>query len=470
MTERDARAPRRTAPARMQPLSRLPLFIDLTAKRVVVAGGSEGVAWKAELFSAAGGDVHVFAEAPDEEIVAVVERGTPPGQLTLHRRPWTADDLVGCALAVIDAEDAEEIAAFRAAARVVGALVNVIDKPAECDVLFGSIVNRSPVVIGISTDGAAPVLGQAIRRRIEALLPAGLAAWGALAGRIREVVTARLAPGAARRSFWEGFAERAFGRAPAEGEAEELITAVDSVAAQPTGRVILVGAGPGDAELLTMKAVRALQSADVVLYDDLVSADVLELARREARRIVVGKRGGKASCRQEDINDLMVELASAGERIVRLKAGDPMVFGRAGEEIDHLRAAGVPVDVVPGISAGIALAAALGATLTHRDAAHSLRFVTGHAKSGELDEDLDWRGLADADTTLIVYMGGRTAGRIATRLMAEGLAAETPVVFGFGVGQPGQRIERHSLADLVALGSIPTDQPVVIGIGKVFAI
>lgn len=470
MTERDARAPRRTAPARMQPLSRLPLFIDLASKRVVVAGGSEGVAWKAELFSAAGADVHVFAETPDEEIVAVVERGTPPGRLTLHRRSWAADDLAGCALAVIDAEDAEEVAAFRAAARVVGALVNVIDKPAECDVLFGSIVNRSPVVIGISTDGAAPVLGQAIRRRIEALLPASLAAWGALAGCIREVVTARLAPGAARRSFWEGFAERAFGRAPAEGEAEELIAAVDSVAAQPTGRVILVGAGPGDAELLTMKAVRALQSADVVLYDDLVSADVLELARREARRIVVGKRGGKASCRQEDINDLMVELASAGERIVRLKAGDPMVFGRAGEEIDHLRAAGVPVEVVPGISAGIALAAALGATLTHRDAAHSLRFVTGHAKSGELDEDLDWRGLADADTTLIVYMGGRTAGRIATRLMAEGLAAETPVVFGFGVGQPGQRIERHSLADLVALGSIPTDQPVVIGIGKVFAI
>jgi len=469
MNERDARAPHRTAPARMQPLARLPLFIDLADRRVVVAGGSEAITWKAELFSAAGGDVHVFAGTPDAELVAIAERGTPPGRLTLHRRPWLAEDLAGSALAVLDGEDATEIEAFRAAARLAGALVNVVDRPADCDVLFGSIVNRSPVVIGISTDGAAPVLGQAIRRRIETLLPAGLASWGALAGRIRDAVTARLAPGAARRTFWEGFAERAFGTAPAEDAAERLLAAAADQADKPTGRVILVGAGPGDAELLTLKAVRALQSADVVLYDDLVSADVLELARREARRIVVGKRGGKASCRQEDINDLMVELAQAGERIVRLKAGDPMVFGRAGEEIDHLRAAGVPVEVVPGISAGIALAAALGATLTHRDAAHSLRFVTGHAKSGELDEGLDWKGLADADTTLIVYMGGRTAGRIATRLMAEGLAAETPVIFGFGVGQPGQRIERHSLADLVALGSIPTDQPVVIGIGKVFA-
>lgn len=469
MTERDARAPRRTAPARMQPLARLPLFIDLAGRRVVVAGGSEAVAWKAELFAAAGGDVQVFAETPDQEIVAVAERGTPPGRLTLHRRRWAATDLSGSALAVLDSDDRMEIAAFRVAARAAGALANVIDRPADCDVLFGSIVNRSPVVVGISTDGTAPVLGQAIRRRIETLLPAGLSLWGALAGRIRDAVTARLAPGAARRTFWEGFAERAFGVPPGEDEASRLIAAAADLAGEPTGRVILVGAGPGDAELLTLKAVRALQSADVVLYDDLVSADVLELARREARRIVVGKRGGKASCRQEDINGLMTRLAEGGERVVRLKAGDPMVFGRAGEEIDHLRAAGVAVEVVPGISAGIALAAALGATLTHRDAAHSLRFVTGHAKSGELDEGLDWKGLADADTTLIVYMGGRTAGRIATRLIAEGLSAETSVVFGFGVGQPGQRIERHRLSDLVALGSIPTDQPVVIGIGKVFA-
>lgn len=471
MTERDARAPLRTFPARMQPLARLPLFVDLTGRRVVVVGGSEAVAWKAELFSAAGGDVQVFAEAPDVELVAVVERGTPPGKLTLNRRRWVEGDLAGSALAVLDSEEDEEIAAFQAAGHAAGALVNVIDKPDACDVLFGSIVNRSPVVIGISTDGAAPVVGQAIRRRIETLLPPAVAAWGALAARIRDAVTSRLAPGAARRNFWERFAERAFGPAPEEGDTARLIAEAEGAAhadEQP-GKVILVGAGPGEPELLTLKAVRALQSADVVLYDDLVSPDVLELARREARRVMVGKRGGKASCKQDDINDLMVELARAGERVVRLKAGDPMVFGRAGEEIERLTAEGVPVEVVPGISAGIALAAALGASLTHRDAAHSLRFVTGHAKSGELDEGLDWRGLADPDTTLVVYMGGRTAGRLADRLIGEGLSKETPVVFGFGVGQKGQRLERHRLADLLTLGSVPTDQPLVIGIGKVFA-
>lgn len=468
MTER---APLRTFPARMQPLARLPLFVDLSGRRVVVAGGSEAVAWKVELFSAAGGDVHVFAEAPDVELLAVIERGTAPGRLTLHRRHWAEGDLAGTVLAVLDSEDTEEIAAFQAAGHAAGALVNVIDKPQACDVLFGSIVNRSPVVIGISTDGAAPVVGQAIRRRIETLLPPTLAAWGTLAGRIRDAVTSRLAPGAPRRTFWERFAEQAFGPAPEEGDAARLIAEAESAAhsGEQPGRVILVGAGPGEPELLTLKAVRALQSADVVLYDDLVSPDVLELARREARRVVVGKRGGKASCKQEDINDLMVELARAGERVVRLKAGDPMVFGRAGEEIERLVAEGITVEVVPGISAGIALAAALGASLTHRDAAHSLRFVTGHAKSGELDEGLDWRGLADPDTTLVVYMGGRTAGQLADRLIAEGLSTETPVVFGFGVGQRGQRLERHRLTDLKTLGSVPTDQPLVIGIGKVFA-
>ncbi len=471
MIERDPRAPLRTFPARMQPLARLPLFVDLSGRRVVVAGGSEAVAWKAELFSAAGGDVQIFAETPDVELVTVIERGTPPGRLTLHRRRWEDADLAGAVLAVLDGEETDEIAAFQRAGHAAGALVNVIDKPQACDVLFGSIVNRSPVVIGISTDGAAPVVGQAIRRRIETLLPPTLAAWGTLAGRIRDAVTSRLAPGAPRRSFWERFAERAFGPAPEEGDAARLIAEAEDAAhsGDQPGRVILVGAGPGEPELLTLKAVRALQSADVVLYDDLVSPDVLELARREARRVEVGKRGGRASCKQEDINDLMVELARAGERVVRLKAGDPMVFGRAGEEIERLTAEGVAVEVVPGISAGIALAAALGASLTHRDAAHSLRFVTGHAKSGELDEGLDWHGLADPDTTLIVYMGGRTSGRLASRLIDEGLAADTPVVFGFGVGQRGQKLERHRLADLVRLGSVPTDQPLVIGIGKVFA-
>lgn len=469
MTERAHRAPRPTAPPRIEPLSRLPLFMDLAGRRTVVAGGSDAAAWKAELLAAAGADVAVYAPQASDELVAITGRGTPPGRLTIYPRRWQATDLSGAALAVLDGDDTDEIAAFAAAARAAGALVAFLDRPRDSDVLIGSIVNRSPVVIGISTDGTAPVLGQAIRRRIEALLPPGIGAWAGLAGRLRDAVAARLTIGPARRRFWESFAEAAFGAPPAAGKAEELIAAAEASALLPTGRVVLVGAGPGDADLLTLKAVRALQSADVVLYDDLVSTDVLDLSRREAHRIVVGKRGGRASCRQEDINELMVEHARAGRRVARLKAGDPLVFGRAGEEIEHLRAAGVAVEVVPGISAGMALAAALGASLTHRDAAHSLRFVTGHAKSGELDEDLDWKGLADPQTTLIVYMGGRTAGRLAARLIAEGLDADTPVAIGYGVGQPGESIEHHRLADLVAMGSLPTDRPVVIGIGQVFA-
>ena len=184
--------------------------------------------------------------------------------------------------------------------------------------------------------------------------------------------------------------------------------------------------------------------------------------------MMVGKRGGRESCRQEDINALMIQLARQGKRVVRLKAGDPMVFGRAGEEIQQLEAEGIPVEVVPGISAGIALASALGVSLTHRDAAHSLRFVTGHAKSGALADDLDWRGLADPETTLVVYMGGRTSAALARRLMDEGLDPATPVVLGYDVGQAGQRLEALRLAGLAVEGAVQRGPAVVIGIGRVF--
>ncbi|WP_075217712.1 siroheme synthase CysG [Mongoliimonas terrestris] len=464
------RSPREAAPARMGRLAKLPLFMDLTAKRVVVAGGTAGAAWKAELLAAAGADVAVYAAHPSDEMLALAVRGTEAGSVTLHRRPWSTDVVAHAAFALCDAETDGEAWAFRCAAKAAGVPVNVVDKPAFCDVQFGSIVNRSPVVIGISTDGAAPILGQAIRRRIETLLPPSLADWGALAKRIREAVTERLKPGQERRAFWEHLSEKAFGPSPTDGDGEALLAEARRIAGggDGRGRVILVGAGPGDAELLTLKAVRALQSADVILFDDLVSADVLELARREAKRMMVGKRGGRESCRQEDINDLMISLARQGKRVVRLKAGDPMVFGRAGEEIERLRRESIPVEVVPGISAGIAMASALGLSLTHRDASHSLRFVTGHAKSGELDETLDWRGLADPETTLVVYMGGRTAAGIATRLMAEGLSPETPVVLGYAIGQAEQKLVPIRLAGLLAPGAVTPGAPVVIGIGRVF--
>lgn len=426
---------------RIAPLAKLPVFLDLQGKRAVVAGDTPGAAWKAELLAAAGADVVCIA------------------------KDWQAGDLHGAAIAVIDAVDAEEGARFHAAARAAGAICSVIDKPAHGDVTFGAIVNRSPVVIGISTDGAAPILAQAIRRRIETLLPATLGRWAAMAKTIRKAVAERLP--AQRRAFWERFAERAFREAQVPEERELL---QDRAAAKTGGHVTLVGAGPGDAELLTLKAMRALQAADVILFDDLVSDDVLELARREARRMMVGKRGGRPSCKQEEINALMIKLARQGKRVVRLKAGDPMVFGRAGEEIAALEAVGVPVTIIPGITAALAAASSLGVSLTHRDTAHSVRFVTGHSRKGGLPADLDWRGLADAETSLMVYMGGRTGGDFAAKLIGEGLTAATPVVVVAGVSRSDERRWSGRLDQLgAALIEIGVDQPVLVGIGRVFA-
>lgn len=231
----------------------------------------------------------------------------------------------------------------------------------------------------------------------------------------------------------------------------------------------LVGAGPGDAELLTLKAVRALQAADVILFDDLVSAEVLELARREAKRMLVGKRGGRESCRQEDINDMMIRLAKAGKRVVRLKSGDPMIFGRAGEEIAALAAENIPVDVVPGITAASAMASRLGISLTHRDHAQSVRFITGHSRQGKLPENIDWTSLADPAVTTVFYMGGRTAAAIQSSLLAHGMDASTPVAVVVSVTRANEQRWRGPLTQLsAAIERLGVNEPVLIGIGDAF--
>lgn len=461
------------APRRMAPLAVLPVFFKLDGRKAVVAGSSDAAAWKAELLAATGAEVHVYAEELEPAFSALLAVGSAAGTFVYHRRDWGDDIFSGAEIAVAEAETDAEAAAFFEAARAAGVPVNVIDKPAWCEFQFGSIVNRSPAVVAISTDGAAPILGQAIRRRIETLLPPALADWAALAHELRAAVTRLLAAGPQRRVFWERLVDRAFGAAPDVGAAETLIAEAESIAANVNvtqGRVTLVGAGPGDAELLTLKAVRALQSADVILFDDLVSDDVLELARREAKRMLVGKRGGRESCRQEDINAMMVSLAKAGKHVVRLKGGDPMVFGRAGEEIARLQAEGIPVSVVPGITSALAMASTLGVSLTHRDCARSVRLVTGHSRDGALPKDLDWRAVADPATTTVFYMGGRTAAAIATTLIASGLSPPTPVVVASAVSRPNERRWAGRLDDLCrAMDEIGTDEPVLIGVGQVFA-
>lgn len=465
-----SRQPSDAVPARIQPLSVLPVFLELTGKRAVVAGGTDGAAWKAELLAAAGAHVEVFA--PADHLSDEMRRiAGGEDRIALRERKWRVGDLVGTTVALADAEDEVEAAAFKAAATAAGTACNVIDKPAFCHFQFGTIVNRSPVVVGISTSGAAPILGQAVRRRIETLLPASLAAWARIALDLRDRVADRLAPGPRRRRFWEALVDRAFGAAPdetSEGSMERSIAA--SANADDAGHVTFVGAGPGDAELLTLKAVRALQAADVILFDDLVSDEVLELARREAKRILIGKRAGRPSCKQHEINEMMVDLARAGRRVVRLKSGDPMIFGRAGEEIAELEAYGIDYDVVPGITAGLAMAASLGVSLTHRDKARSVRFITGHSKHGGLPADIDWKAVADPMTSTIFYMGARTAASIAASLISGGMAPETPVAIAADIGRPGEIKLTCVLSDLAdTTKAIGNGRAVLIGVGSVFA-
>lgn len=468
-----ARKPLR--PARMGELASLPVFFDLGAKRVVMAGGGPGAAWKAELLASAGAHVDLYAPADDldEEMAGLLAMPPVSGRIHHHDRPWSADIFAGAAIAVGDVESEAEAQAFYCAAKAAGIPVNVVDKPAFCDFRFGSIVNRSPVVIGISTDGAAPILGQAIRRRIETLLPPALAGWAALAAKVRAEVVDRLAPGPLRRAFWERFSDKAFTtKAPdanAESDAQRFVADL-ARSPQAGGRVTLVGAGPGEAELLTLKAVRALQAADVILFDDLVSDEILELARREAKRMLVGKRAARDSCRQEDINRMMVQFAKAGKHVVRLKSGDVSVFGRAGEELDELHRENIPVAIVPGITAASALAASFGVSLTHRDRAQQVRFVTGHSKQGDLPEDLDWRALADDHATTIFYMGGRMAPKIAARLIANGLPETTPVAVAANLSRDDETKAAGTLASLGAIvARIGVDRPILIGVGRVFA-
>jgi len=425
------RTPSEIRPARMNALARLPVFIALQGKRAVLAGGSAAAAWKAELLSAAGARVEVFAEATCEELLRLVVE-PPHGAVVLRRRPWAAEDLRGAAIAVGGFEDDDAAAAFAAAARAAHVPVNVIDKPAFCDFFFGAIVNRSPLVIGISTDGAAPVFAQALRAKLEALLPKGFADWAAAAARWRAALKATSLSFAGRRRFWQLFAAHAVANptsAPSQHDFDRFVAEVSGQGGKTeAGAVTLVGAGPGDPELLTLRAVRALQSTDVILFDDLVSREVLDFARREAKKMLVGKTGFGPSCRQEDINALMVGLARQGKRVVRLKGGDPLIFARAAEEIAACERAGIAVEVVPGITAAQGAAARLNLPLTGRERSRRLQYVTGHARHGKLPADIDWRALADPATTTAIYMPAKTLAALIGRAIEQGLDPHTPAL------------------------------------------
>ncbi|WP_434055914.1 MAG: SAM-dependent methyltransferase [Roseibium sp.] len=345
------KAPKRRRSARVEALASLPLFFPLKGRKVVLAGGTDAAAWKAELLGAAGAEVHVYATSLDETFAVLLSSGSVKGSFVYHQRIWSANSFDGAALAICDAASEGEAQAFFCAVRAAGVPVNVIDRPAFCEFQFGSIVNRSPVVIGISTNGVAPILGQAIRRRVETLLPISLRDWAALAGRVRANVLATLSAGPERRRFWEGFTDLAFSArsVPDEENAGAIDALLDKAGAASPGRVTIVGAGPGDAEHLTLKAMRTLQSADVILFDDRVDDTVLELARREAKRMLVG-RDSEPGTTDENVRDRMVMLARQGKHVVRLKSGDPVSCEDTQNDLKRLDDAGIPVSLVPGVS------------------------------------------------------------------------------------------------------------------------
>ena len=466
-----SRTPSETRMPRMEPLARLPVFFGLTGKRAVVAGGSAAAAWKAELLSAAGARVEAFTAEPSEELRSIAAEQSA---VVIHARAWQAADLTGAGIAVGAFTDDKEAGAFAKAARAAGVPVNVIDKPAFCDFSFGSIVNRSPLVIGVSTDGAAPVFAQAIRAKLEALIPAGFARWAEAARRWRRAVHTSGLSFAARRRFWQVFTAQAVthpDHAPTAADFDTyMATTREGRAAAESGSVTLVGAGPGDPELLTLRAVRALQSADVILIDDLVASGVLDFARREAKKMLVGKTGYAPSCKQGEINALMISLARSGKRVVRLKGGDPMIFGRAAEEIEACRTAGIAVEVVPGISAAQGAASRLGISLTHRKVSRRVQYVTGHAADGHLPSDINWQSLADPAVTTIIYMPSKTIRELAATAIARGLAADTPTVAVASATRPEQKVISGTIADVAdRLEAAAPAGPLLVMIGRALA-
>jgi uroporphyrin-III C-methyltransferase/precorrin-2 dehydrogenase/sirohydrochlorin ferrochelatase len=463
------RTPAEIRSTRIGALARLPAFFALEDKRAIVAGGSPAATWKAELLSAAGARVEVFAAVPSEEMLALVA-APARGAVILHDRHWAPEDFSAAAIAVADCADDKEAAQFAAAARAAGVPVNVIDRPAFCDFSFGAIVNRSPLVIGISTDGASPVFGQAIRAKIEALIPKGFARWADAARAWRPRVQALALPFRGRRNFWERFTERAVAAPNAAPTDADLDALLEPTTAQTAGSVILVGAGPGDPELLTLRAVRALQSADVILFDDLVAPDILDFARREAKKMLVGKTGHAPSCKQDDINALMISLAKAGRRVVRLKGGDPMIFGRADEEIAACRAAAIAVEVVPGITTAQGAASRLLVSLTRRGQARRVQYLTGHGRDGKLPADIDWASVADPAVTTVVYMPTKTLPELVANAMQAGLDPATPAVAVERATRANERVIAATIADLPArLATEALSGPVIVMIGRALA-
>ncbi|GBL56363.1 siroheme synthase [Pseudomonas citronellolis] len=427
----------------------LPLFHVLRGRRALLVGGGEVALRKARLLDSAGAVLRVVAPQVHSELRELVEQG---GGELLERR-YAEADLGDCVLAIAATDDEPLNAQVSRDAHARGMPVNVVDAPALCSVIFPAIVDRSPLLLAVSSGGDAPVLARLLRAKLETWIPATYGQLAGLASRFREAVKQRLPDLQQRRQFWEEVfqgpvAERMLAGQPAEAE-RLLADKLENGQAEARGEVYLVGAGPGDPDLLTFRALRLMQQADVVLYDRLVAPAILELCRRDADRLYVGKRRADHAVPQDEINRKLVELAKQGKRVLRLKGGDPFIFGRGGEEIDELAANGIPFQVVPGITAASGCAAYAGIPLTHRDYAQSVRFVTGHLKDGSTD--LPWNDLVAPGQTLVFYMGLVGLPVICEELVRHGRAADTPAALIQQGTTEHQRVFTGTLANLPKL-------------------
>ncbi|MGL6159206.1 siroheme synthase CysG [Microbulbifer sp.] len=434
----------------------LPLAFDVQDRPCLLVGGGAVATRKARLLARAGARLTVVAPEITDELRQLIEDSD--GQF--FHATYHADFLDGAELVIAATADPAVNAEVSADAQERKLPVNAVDAPELCSFTFPAIVERGPLSIGISSGGAAPVLAQRLRAQLEALLSPGIGALAELAMRLRDKVKTAL-PEPQRKDFWRWVfsgpvASRVEAGKTSEGEAE-LLAALNNWrgSAAPVGEVYLVGGGPGDPDLLTFRALRLMQQADVVLYDRLVSPQVLDLVRRDAERIYVGKKKEFHSVPQDGINQLLVDLAGKGKKVLRLKGGDPFIFGRGGEEIDKLAEARIPFQVVPGITAASGCSTYAGIPLTHRDYAQSVRFITGHLKEGELQ--LPWKELATPGQTLVFYMGLTGLPTICEQLISHGMPANTPVAL---VEKGTTREQRVVVGDLSSIPALAEEKSV----------
>lgn len=447
----------------------LPLFHKLQGRAVLLVGGGEMALRKARVVLDAGAVLRVIAPAISAELQRLVT--AQHGECLL--REYQASDMQGCCLVLATTDQPDINTAIATQAQARGIPVYAVGAPELSSVMFPAIVDRSPLIIAVSTAGHAPVLARLARAKIETWLPASYGRLAGLAALFRDQVKTLLPNVQPRRVFWEdvfqgSIAEHMF--AGREQQAEQLLAEkISGASNQVQGEVYLVGAGPGDPDLLTFKALRLMQQADVVLYDRLVAPAILELCRRDADRIYVGKQASNHSVPQEQINQKLVELAQQGKRVVRLKGGDPFIFGRGGEEIEELAAQQIPFQVVPGITAASGCSAYAGIPLTHRDYAQSVRFVTGHPKDGVLD--LPWAELIAPTQTVVFYMGLGCLPAICEQLMAYGRAAHTPIALIENGTTAQQRVFVGKLDTMVEqLSEVAVQSPSLIIVGEVVAL